>query len=137
MPVREPSDRTAGDVSKLAQTGAIHYPSNMDQQTALDAFSALSQETRLAVFRLLVSAGPEGMTSGEIGESLNVRQNTMSTNLGILLKAGLVRRERDGRNVRYHADHTGISGLLGFLLEDCCGGNPDLCQPIIRQLSCN
>lgn len=109
----------------------------MDQQTALDAFSALSQETRLAVFRLLVAAGPEGMTSGDIGERLNVRQNTMSTNLGILLKAGLVRRERDGRNVRYHADHAGISGLLGFLLEDCCGGNPDLCQPIIRQLSCS
>jgi ArsR family transcriptional regulator, arsenate/arsenite/antimonite-responsive transcriptional repressor len=108
----------------------------MEQQTALDAFSALSQETRLAVFRLLVSAGPEGMTSGEIGERLNVRQNTMSTNLGILLKAGLVRRLRDGRNVRYHADHAGISGLLGFLLEDCCGGNPDLCQPVIRQLSC-
>jgi len=120
----------------LAQNSRIQYPSDMDQQNALDAFSALSQETRLAVFRLLVTAGPEGMTSGEIGDRLKVRQNTMSTNLGILLKAGLVRRVRDGRNVRYHADHSGISGLLGFLLEDCCGGNPDLCQPIIRQLSC-
>lgn len=120
----------------LAQNSRIQYPSIMDQQNALDAFSALSQETRLAVFRLLVTAGPEGMTSGEIGDRLQVRQNTMSTNLGILLKAGLVRRVRDGRNVRYHADHSGISGLLGFLLEDCCGGNPELCQPIIRQLSC-
>ena len=109
----------------------------MDQHTALDAFSALSQETRLAVFRLLVSAGPEGLASGEIGERLGVRQNTMSTNLRILLKAGLVRRVRDGRNVRYHADHTGISGLLGFLLEDCCGGKPDLCRPVIRQISCS
>ena len=109
----------------------------MDQQSALEAFSALSQETRLAVFRLLVSAGPAGLTSGEIGERLNVRQNTMSTNLGILLKAGLVRRIRDGRNVRYSADHSGISGLLGFLLEDCCGGKPELCQPIIRQLACS
>ena len=108
----------------------------MDQQSALDAFSALSQETRLAVFRLLVSAGAEGLASGEIGERLGVRQNTMSTNLGILLKAGLVRRVRDGRTVRYHADHTGISALLGFLLEDCCGGKPDLCQPVIRQISC-
>ncbi|MDP2732984.1 MAG: helix-turn-helix domain-containing protein [Hoeflea sp.] len=108
----------------------------MDQQTALDAFSALSQETRLAVFRLLVASGPEGLASGEIGERLGVRQNTMSTNLGILLKAGLVRRVRDGRNVRYQADHSGISGLLGFLLEDCCGGKPDLCQPVIRQISC-
>ncbi|WP_322988484.1 metalloregulator ArsR/SmtB family transcription factor [Hoeflea sp.] len=109
----------------------------MDQQRALDAFAALGQETRLAVFRLLVSAGPEGLASGEIGERLGVRQNTMSTNLGILLKAGLVRRVRDGRTVRYHADHDGISGLLGFLLEDCCGGNPALCQPIIRQISCS
>ncbi|MBC7282318.1 metalloregulator ArsR/SmtB family transcription factor [Hoeflea sp.] len=108
----------------------------MDQQSALDAFSALSQETRLAVFRLLVSAGTEGLASGEIGERLGVRQNTMSTNLGILLKAGLVRRVRDGRTVRYHADHTGISALLGFLLEDCCGGRPDLCQPVIQQISC-
>lgn len=120
----------------LAQNSRIQYPSDMDQQNALDAFSALSQETRLGVFRLLVAAGPEGMTSGEIGDHLKVRQNTMSTNLGILLKAGLVRRVRDGRNVRYHADHSGIGGLLGFLLEDCCGGNPDMCQPIIRQLSC-
>lgn len=102
----------------------------------MDAFSALSQETRLAVFRLLVSAGTEGLASGEIGERLGVRQNTMSTNLGILLKAGLVRRVRDGRTVRYHADHSGISALLGFLLEDCCGGKPDLCQPVIRQISC-
>lgn len=108
----------------------------MDQQSALDAFSALSQETRLDVFRLLVSAGSEGLASGEIGDRLGVRQNTMSTNLGILLKAGLVRRVRDGRTVRYHADHTGISALLGFLLEDCCGGRPDLCQPVIRQISC-
>lgn len=108
----------------------------MNQQAALTAFSALSQETRLAVFRLLVSADPEGLAAGEIGERLGVRQNTMSTNLGILLKAGLVRRVRDGRIVRYHADRAGISGLLEFLLEDCCGGQPDLCRPLIKQLSC-
>ena len=49
----------------------------------------------------------------------------------------MVRRVRDGRTVRYHADHAGISGLLGFLLEDCCGGKPDLCQPVIQQISCS
>ncbi|OCW58137.1 ArsR/SmtB family transcription factor [Hoeflea olei] len=108
----------------------------MDQNSALDAFAALSQETRLAVFRLLVAAGPEGLASGEIGERLGVRQNTMSTNLGILLKAGLVRRVRDGRNVRYHADHAGIRGLMGFLIEDCCGGHPELCSLEPRQQSC-
>lgn len=89
----------------------------------------------MAVFRLLVFAGPEGMASGEIGTQLGVRQNTMSTNLGILFKAGLIYHIRDGRNVRYHANYEGISGLLGFLLEDCCGGQPDLCRPLIRQIS--
>lgn len=108
----------------------------MDSNTALDAFSALGQDTRLEVFRLLVKAGPQGLPSGEIGEALGVRQNTMSTNLGILLKAGLVRKQRDGRTVRYLADLEGIRGLLGFLLEDCCGGKPELCQPLIDRISC-
>jgi DNA-binding transcriptional ArsR family regulator len=108
----------------------------MDIKNTLAAFAALSQETRLDVFRLLVQAGKQGMLSGEIGERLKVRQNTMSTNLTILLNAGLVRNEREGRAVRYFADYEGIHGLLGFLMEDCCGGNPELCQPVIDQIAC-
>lgn len=76
------------------------------------------------------------MLAGEIGEKLDVRQNTMSANLAVLLHAGLVRNEREGRNVRYFADFEGIRGLLGFLLEDCCGGRPELCRPLIDELAC-
>lgn len=108
----------------------------MDRKDALSAFAALSQETRLDVFRLLVKAGAAGVLSGEIGETLGVRQNTMSANLSILLNAGLIRNERQGRSVRYFADFDGVRGLLGFLMEDCCGGSPEQCQPLIDEIAC-
>lgn len=108
----------------------------MDISNALDAFAALSQPTRLDVFRLLVKAGETGMLAGDISETLNVRQNTMSANLSILAQSGLIRNEREGRNIRYFADMDGVRGLLAFLLEDCCGGRPDLCQPIIQEIAC-
>ena len=109
----------------------------MDITTAPTAFSALSQSTRLDVFRLLVKAGNNGMLSGELGQTLDIRQNTMSANLAILLQSGLIRNERNGRTIRYFADFNGIHGLLAFLMEDCCGGNPALCEPLITQLTCN
>jgi DNA-binding transcriptional ArsR family regulator len=108
----------------------------MDKKQSLDAFSALGQETRLDVFRLLITAGPEGLLAGEIGETLGVRQNTMSANLTILTHAGLIRNTREGRSIRYFADMDGVKGLLEFLLEDCCGGRKDLCQPVIDKLAC-
>ncbi|MCA1241193.1 metalloregulator ArsR/SmtB family transcription factor [Stappia stellulata] len=108
----------------------------MDMNHALDALAALGQKTRLEVFRLLVKAGTDGMHAGEIAEALNVRQNTMSANLAVLARAGLIRNEREGRNLRYFADMDGIRGLLAFLMEDCCGGNPTLCQPVLDALAC-
>lgn len=107
----------------------------MDSTQALDAFSALSQQTRLDVFRLLVKSGTNGLLSGEIGERLEVRQNTMSANLAVLLRAGLIRNERQGRTIRYYANFETMNGLLAFLMEDCCGGRPDLCQPVIDQIT--
>ena len=108
----------------------------MDKKNALIVFAALSQPTRLDVFRLLITAGPEGMLAGEIGEALGVRQNTMSANLAILTQGGLIRNVREGRAIRYFADMEGVRGLLEFLLEDCCGGRKDLCQPVIEKLAC-
>ena len=108
----------------------------MDSTTALAAFSALGQPTRLDVVRLLIKAGPEGMTAGRLGEALQVRQNTLSANLLILRNAGLIRSEREGRSIRYRADFDGLSGLLRFLLEDCCGGDPALCRPLIDDIAC-
>jgi DNA-binding transcriptional ArsR family regulator len=108
----------------------------MDKSDALNCFSALSQQTRLDVFRLLVKAGAKGLLSGEIGEKLEVRQNTMSANLAVLLNSGLVRNERQGRTIRYYADFDAMRGLLGFLMEDCCGGRSELCQPVIDEIIC-
>ncbi len=109
----------------------------MDSSRAIAAFAALAQPTRLDVFRMLVRAGAGGMAAGEIGHLLGVRQNTMSANLAVLLGAGLVRNRRHGRTVRYSADMDGLRGLLGFLMEDCCGGRPELCQPVIDAIACS
>ncbi len=108
----------------------------MDNSETLAAFSALSQQTRLDVFRLLVKAGADGVLSGEISGRLNVRQNTMSANLTVLLNAGLVRNERRGRTIRYFANFGALRGLLAFLMEDCCNGNPQICQPVIDEIAC-
>ena len=107
----------------------------MDSNHATNTFSALSQQTRLDVFRLLVKAGEKGMLAGEIGQALGVRQNTMSANLNVLLHAQLVRNERQGRAIRYFVDTDTMRGLLAFLLEDCCGGRPELCQPVIDRIA--
>jgi DNA-binding transcriptional ArsR family regulator len=108
----------------------------MEKNHALVAFAALSQSTRLDVFRLLIKAGEAGMSAGVISHTLGVRQNTMSANLSILARSRLIRNEREGRSIRYFADLDGMRGLLAFLMEDCCGGRPDLCQPIINELAC-
>lgn len=108
----------------------------MDKKQTLERLAALGQETRLDVFRLLVQVGPEGMPAGEIGERLGVRQNTMSANLSVLAHSGLIRCEREGRSIRYFADMDGLKGLLSYLMENCCGGAPELCQPVIAKLTC-
>ncbi len=101
----------------------------MEQTTAITALAALAQPTRLDAFRLLVAAGPDGLAAGEIAEALGVRQNTMSSNLSLLQGAGLLRSSRDGRSIRYDARIDTIAALTGFLIDDCCGGRPELCRP--------
>ena len=109
----------------------------MDKKSALAALSALGQDTRLEVFRLLVRAGGEGVPAGEIASRLGTVQNTMSAHLKVLDHAGLIRAERDGRIVRYVADMTGFRDLLAYLMEDCCNGTPELCRPVIQAVTCN
>lgn len=108
----------------------------MEIKNALAVFSALSQPTRLEIFRLLITKGTEGMAAGDIADALDVRPNTLSANLVILVNAGLLRNERQGRSIRYFVDMQGMRALLSFLLEDCCGGHPELCQPVISEISC-
>ena len=104
----------------------------MNQSSAIVALSALSHETRLEVFRLLVQVGPTGLPAGNIAEKLNVLQNTMSTHLSILSNAGLVKRVREGRVIRYCANYEEMQLLVQYLLEDCCAGNKLICRPFIK-----
>ncbi|RED48548.1 ArsR/SmtB family transcription factor [Aestuariispira insulae] len=107
----------------------------MEKNEILEALSALAQETRLDVFRLLVRAGDKGMLAGEIAQALECRQNTMSTHLAIMNRAGLVTNSREGRSIRYAADMEGMSALLTYLMEDCCDGRPELCSPVLNVLA--
>lgn len=106
----------------------------MDVDIALDALSALSQETRLWVFRLLVQAGPQGLAAGEIAEALGSRQNTMSNHLRILDQARLIESRRQGRSVIYYANYDTVRQLVLFLLEDCCAGATEVCGPVAESL---
>jgi DNA-binding transcriptional ArsR family regulator len=99
----------------------------MQLPDAVEALSALAHSSRLAVFRLLVRAGEDGMAAGEIAREIGALPNTLSTHLTILGNAGLVRSRRDGRSVIYSADYAGMRSLLGFLVADCCAGRPEIC----------
>ena len=106
----------------------------MDESTAIDVFEALSNDTRLAAFRLLVRAGPEGLPAGEIAEELDVVQNTMSSHLHKLGRAGLVKSRRQSRHIIYRVDFPIVRDLILFLMEDCCGGSAVVCRPIAQSL---
>lgn len=113
----------------------IDYSGYMDDLRAVSALSALAQETRLRCFRLLVRNEPGGMPAGEIARQLHVPQNTMSSHLAVLARAGLVQSERDSRSIIYRADLTALRALLMFLIRDCCSGSTELCEPLLAELS--
>ena len=101
----------------------------MKIKQAIDALGALAQETRLAIFRLLVRAGPAGLSAGKIAASLGVPPATLSFHLAQLAHAGLARSRQDGRFVIYAADFQAMSELLAYLTEDCCGGTVRCSSP--------
>lgn len=102
----------------------------MELKTAVAALSALAHDARLSAFRMLVQAGPEGLAAGEIARRLDVPPNTLSSNLAILSHAGLVDSRRDGRSIIYTARFAEMTDLLEFLMQDCCGGSPEICAPL-------
>jgi DNA-binding transcriptional ArsR family regulator len=106
----------------------------MESKDALLCLSALSQETRLETFRLLVRHEPDGLAAGEIARQLDVPQNTMSTHLGILTRAGLLRPERQSRSIVYRAELDRLREVAVFLVQDCCGGRAEVCQPLVADL---
>lgn len=106
------------------------------QVWAVDALGALAHETRLAVFRLLVTAGADGMIAGAIAERQGVPPSTMSHHLATLERAGLVQSERESRLIHYRADYAAMRRLLTFLMQDCCQGAPEMCPDLMAGLIC-
>lgn len=102
----------------------------MDEFKAIDALSALANETRLAVFRLLLRAAPEELAAGDIAARLSIVQNTMSNHLAVLARTGLISARKDGRNILYRAEPAAMRTLLAWLMEDCCQGDSEICAPL-------
>lgn len=94
----------------------------MDSTAVISALSALAQEHRLALFRLLVQAGEKGMSAGAIADSLGVPKSSLSFHLAQLTKAGLIRQDRQSRSLIYSAGYAVMNDLVGYLMENCCGG---------------
>lgn len=99
----------------------------MNSSHAIEALGALAQEHRLAVFRLLVQAGESGLPAGAIAEALNIPNSSLSFHLAHLTRAELIEQRREGRSLIYTADYGAMNALVGFLMENCCGG--EHCAP--------
>lgn len=106
----------------------------MDTNTALNALKALGQPNRLAIYRLLVQAGPEGLAVGELGDQLDIPGATLTTHLHLLRNAGLVVDQREGRVIRVRADYRQMEALMAFLTENCCKGSACGVNPMTKPL---
>ena len=113
----------------------IHKSGYMESEDAILALAALAQPTRLDVFRLLVKGEPDGLAAGDIARGLAVPQNTMSSHLSILSRAGLVSAQRFGRSIVYRADLARLRVVMLFMLNDCCDGRPEICAPLVESLT--
>jgi ArsR family transcriptional regulator len=107
----------------------------MDTESALAVLSALSQSTRLEIFRLLVRHEPDGLPAGDVARRLELPQNTVSVHLATLTRAGLLTSQRHSRLIIYRACLPRLQDLMSFLVKDCCAGSPELCASVITDLS--
>lgn len=106
----------------------------MKPEKVVQIFNALGHESRLEIFKTLVHSGCEGLSVNELADLLGLKQNTLSTNLQILLHAQLVTRARQGRYICYRADMATLKELFAYMLEDCCGGDAQQCRSLFNQL---
>ena len=122
----------------LTLQSRFHISTTMEGNTMIDnsavvnALSALAQEHRLTLFRLLVQAGEQGMSAGAIANALNLPNSSLSFHLASLTKAGLIRQERQSRSLIYSADYAAMNDLVAYLMENCCGGadcSASACEP--------
>lgn len=108
----------------------------MNEQQALGAFGALSQETRLRIVRMLVVAGSSGMPAGAIAAAVEVSPSSASFHLKELERVGLAFAKREARSIVYTANYEALGGLVRFLMDDCCGGHPEICAPTLSAACC-
>jgi ArsR family transcriptional regulator len=108
----------------------------LEEQQAIDAFGALSQQTRLQMVRALVVAGPDGLAAGAVGEQVGASSSSASFHLANLERAGLVQSRREARSIIYSANYDALAGLVDFLMMDCCQGRPEVCAPLTREPAC-
>ncbi len=122
------------EIRKL--TPAIHFYKSgyMENENAILALAALAQPTRLEAFRTLVGHEPDGLAAGDLARLLEVPQNTLSAHLAILSRARLVSSERHSRSIVYRANLDEFRDVALFLLRDCCGGRPEVCNPVVETL---
>jgi len=108
----------------------------MEMTQIVDALAALAQESRLKAYRLLVEAGPEGLSAGRIGDELGLPPATLSFHLAHLARTGLVRSRQDGRFVIYSADFQNMNQLVGYLTENCCSMKGKRHETVSRTRRC-
>ena len=101
----------------------------MEESSVIEALSALAHDSRLAIFRLLVPEGSDGLPAGQVGQRLGIPANALSFHLTRLRYAGLVTARRNGRQIIYAADYGAMQKLMGFLTENCCHNAPERCSP--------
>ncbi|MBV1702996.1 MAG: ArsR family transcriptional regulator [Hyphomicrobiales bacterium] len=106
----------------------------MDENLIIMALAALAQPTRLAAFRLLVRHEPDGLAAGDLARALDVPHNTLSVHISLLARAGLVTGARHSRSIIYRANLAAFRALALDLVQDCCGGRPELCTPLLAEL---
>jgi ArsR family transcriptional regulator, arsenate/arsenite/antimonite-responsive transcriptional repressor len=107
----------------------------MDSNHAVNALSALGHETRLALYRMLVERGPEGLAAGVIAERLAVPPSSLTFHLQHLLRAGLITQQRLHRQLIYAADFAAMNDLVGYLTENCCGRGERACLPLAEPVA--
>ena len=115
-------------------SGYFHISGYMENEEAVLALAALAQPTRLEAFRTLVRHEPDGLAAGDLARLLEVPQNTLSAHLAILTRARLVSSERHSRSIVYRANLGEFRDVAVFLLRDCCGGRPEVCNPVVETL---
>lgn len=120
----------------IATAIPIVYSRWMDQDQAIAALAALAHPTRLDAFRTLVRHEPDGLPTGTLVEASGLSQSTFSTHLAVLVKTGLVVAEKHGRQQIQRASVDTLRALMAFLAKDCCGGSPELCEPLLADLAC-